>query len=90
MRTLLLLGVLLVAPILFGAIPWKPLQQAFPFLPGVAGQQFTQTTEQLEVAAAASGPGIVDLSAWAGYGVLIAWIVVILGAAAVLLKRRDA
>jgi ABC-2 type transport system permease protein len=84
------LGVLLVAPILFSAIPWKPLQQAFPFLPGVAGQQFTQTTEQLEVAASASGPGIVDLSAWAGYGVLIAWIVVILGAAAVLLKRRDA
>jgi len=84
------LGVLLVAPILFSAIPWKPLQQAFPFLPGVAGQQFTQTTEQLEAAAASSGPGIVDLSAWAGYGVLIAWIVLILGVAAVLLKRRDA
>ena len=84
------LGVLLVAPILFSAIPWKPLQQAFPFLPGVAGQQFTQTTEQLEVAAASSGPGVVDLTAWAGYGVLIAWIVVILGVAAVLLKRRDA
>ena len=84
------LGVLLVAPILFSAIPWKPLQQAFPFLPGVSGQQFTQTTEQLEAAAAASEAGVVDLSAWAGYGVLIAWVVVILGVAAVLLKRRDA
>jgi len=84
------LGVLLVAPILFSAIPWKPLQQSFPFLPGVAGQQFTQTTEQLEAAAASSGPDVVDLTAWAGYGVLIAWIVVILGVAAVLLKRRDA
>ena len=79
-----------MAPILFSAIPWKPLQQVFPFLPGVAGQQFTQTTEQLEVAAASSGPGVVDLTAWAGYGVLIAWIVLILGVAAVLLKRRDA
>ena len=28
------LGLLLVAPILFSAIPWKPLQQANPFLPG--------------------------------------------------------
>ena len=54
------LGLLLVAPILFSSIPWKPLQQAFPFLPGVAGQQFTQTTEQLEVSAEASTSGRPD------------------------------
>jgi len=83
------LGVLLVAPILFSAIPWKPLQQAFPFLPGVAGQQFTQTTEQLEAAASFSDVGA-DLTAWQGYGVLVLWVVLILGVAAVLLKRRDA
>jgi len=83
------LGLLLVAPILFSSIPWKPLQQAFPFLPGVAGQQFTQTTEQLEASAAASTVGA-DLTAWAGYGVLVLWVVIVLGAAAVLLKRRDA
>lgn len=83
------LGLLLVAPILFSAIPWEPLQQANPFLPGVAGQQFTQTTEQLEAAASFSDVGV-DLTAWQGYGVLVLWVVVVLGAAAVLLKRRDA
>jgi ABC-2 type transport system permease protein len=83
------LGLLLVAPILFGAIPWKPLTYMFPFLPGVAGQQVTQTDAQLADAAAASPIGA-DLSAWQGYGVLLVWIVVILTAAAVLLKKRDA
>ena len=84
------LGLLLVAPILFSAIPWNPLQQANPFLPGVAGQQFTQTTEQLEQAAEFAVDGVVQLSAWEGYAVLLAWIVVVLGVAAVLLKKRDA
>lgn len=83
------LGLLLVAPILFSAIPWEPLQQANPFLPGVAGQQFTQTSEQLEASAAFSDVGV-DLTAWQGYGVLVLWIVLVLGVAAVLLKRRDA
>ena len=82
------LGLLLVAPILFSAIPWKPLQEANPFLPGVAGQQFTQTTEQIETAAQFSDGTV--LTAWQGYGVLVLWIVVVLGVAAVLLKRRDA
>ncbi len=83
------LGLLLVAPILFGAIPWKPLTYMFPFLPGVAGQQVTQTDAQLELAASASPIGA-DLSAWQGYGVLLAWIVAILVPAAILLRRRDA
>jgi ABC-2 type transport system permease protein len=83
------LGLLLVAPILFSAIPWEPLQLANPFLPGVAGQQFTQTTEQLEMAASFSDVGV-DLTAWQGYGVLVLWIVVVLGVAAVLLRKRDA
>ncbi len=82
------LGLLLVAPILFSAIPWEPLQKSAPFLPGVAGQQFTQTNEQLAAAASPGGP--VDLTAWQGYGVLVLWVVIVLGVAAVLLKRRDA
>ncbi|MET0788752.1 MAG: ABC transporter permease subunit [Cellulomonas sp.] len=83
------LGLLLVAPILLSAIPWKPLTYMFPFLPGVAGQQLTQTQAQLEVSAAASPIGA-DLTAWQGYGVLVLWVVVVLGVAAVLLKKRDA
>ncbi|WP_456844531.1 ABC transporter permease subunit [Cellulomonas sp. P5_C6] len=83
------LGLLLVAPIIFGAIPWKPLTYMFPFLPGVAGQQLTQTDAQLEAAAAASPIGA-DLTAWQGYGVLLLWVAIVLGVAAVLLKKRDA
>ncbi|WP_028047354.1 ABC transporter permease subunit [Cellulomonas sp. URHE0023] len=83
------LGLLLVAPILFSAIPWKPLTYMFPFLPGVAGQQVTQTDAQLADAAASSPIGA-DLSAWQGYGVLLLWIVLTLTAASVLLKKRDA
>jgi ABC-2 type transport system permease protein len=83
------LGLLLLAPILFTSIPWKPLQVAAPVLPGMAGQQVTLTDEQVETNASFSDVGV-DLSAWEGYGVLILWIVIILGAAAVLLKRRDA
>ncbi|WP_456787917.1 ABC transporter permease subunit [Cellulomonas sp. P5_C5] len=83
------LGLLLVAPILFSSIPWKPLTLMFPFLPGIAGQQLTQTQSQLEAAAEFSDIGA-DLSAWEGYGVLVLWVVIVLGAAAVLLKKRDA
>ncbi|KQR12238.1 ABC transporter permease subunit [Cellulomonas sp. Leaf334] len=83
------LGLLLVAPILFTSIPWKPLTLMAPFLPGLAGQQVTQTDEQLEFAASFSDVGA-DLSAWEGYGVLVLWVVVVLGVAAVLLKKRDA
>ena len=82
------LGLLLVAPILFSAIPWQPLQEAAPFLPGVAGQQLTQTNEQIEQAASFSDTTV--LTALEGYGVLILWVVLVLGAAAVLLKKRDA
>ena len=31
-----------------------------------------------------------QLTAWEGYGVLVAWVVVVLAVAAVLLKKRDA
>jgi ABC-2 type transport system permease protein len=83
------LGLLLVAPILFSSIPWKPLTYMLPFLPGVAGQQVTLTDSQLAEAAASSTIGA-DLTAWQGYGVLVLWVVVILGVAAFLLRKRDA
>ena len=61
----------------------------FPFLPGVAGQQLTQTTRSSRRPPRPSTVGA-DLTAWQGYGVLVAWVVVVLGVAAVLLKKRDA
>ncbi|NUU16834.1 ABC transporter permease subunit [Cellulomonas humilata] len=84
-----ILGLLLVLPIVFSLVPWKPLQYVLPFLPGAAGQQITMTDAAIEAQAAATAVGA-DLSAWEGYGVLVAWVVVVLAIAAVLLKRRDA
>lgn len=84
-----ILGLLLVLPIVFSLVPWKPLQYVLPFLPGAAGQQITMTDASLEAQAAASTVGV-DLSAWEGYGVLVLWVVVVLGVAAILMKKRDA
>ncbi|MGY4643565.1 ABC transporter permease [Cellulomonas sp. URHB0016] len=83
------LGALLILPIMFNLIPWKPLHEASPFLPNVAGSQITQTNEQIQAMAAAN-PDIVTLTAWQGLGVLAAYVVIVLAFAAVLLKRRDA
>jgi ABC-2 type transport system permease protein len=82
------LGVLLILPILFSAIPWEPLHDIMPFLPNVAGAQITQTDAQIELMRQGNDDTV--LSAWEGFGVLSAYVVVLLAAAAVLLKKRDA
>ena len=83
------MNVVAVVVILLSAIPWKPLTYMFPFLPGVAGQQVTQTDAQLAESAQFSDIGA-DLSAWQGYAVLLVWVLAILVPAAILLKKRDA
>jgi ABC-2 type transport system permease protein len=83
------LGVLLVLPLAFQLIPWEPLNDILPFLPNVAGSQITQTAEQIQRQAEAN-PDDVTLTAWQGYGVLAGYVVILLAAAAVVLKKRDA
>jgi ABC-2 type transport system permease protein len=82
------LGLLLVIENLF-MIPWRPLQLISPFLPGTAGAKLLMTQAQLDAMTRGSHVGAV-LSAWQGYGVLLAWGAVLLGVAAVLLRRRNA
>jgi len=82
------LGLLLVIENLF-MIPWKPLQLISPFLPGTAGAKLLMTQAQLDAMTQGSHVGAV-LSAWQGYGVLLAWGAVLLAIAAVLLRRRNA
>lgn len=82
------LGVLLVLPLLF-QIPWKPLQEMAPFLPGSAGSLISQTDAQIQQVWD-STPGVAHLTAWQGYGVLLAYLVVVLGAAIFRLKKSDA
>ena len=81
------LGLLLVIQNLF-MIPWTPLQHISPFLPGTAGARVLMTQASLD----ALGQGSVGaiLSPWQGYGVLLAWVAVLLSTAAVLLRRRSA
>lgn len=70
-------------------VVWKWLQHVTPFLPASAGSRLTMTEQQL---AATNDANLyhVHLSAWQGYGVLVAWVVVILAFAAVRLRSRDA
>ncbi|NLF03824.1 MAG: ABC transporter permease subunit [Actinomycetales bacterium] len=84
----LILGLLLVIENVFAAIAWRPLQVIAPFLPARAGS--TLLVEDNFLGGASVVDGIVTLGPWQGYGVLTAWVVVLLGAACVLVRRRDA
>ncbi|GCE77491.1 ABC transporter permease [Cellulomonas biazotea] len=82
------LGLLLVIETVMSAIPWKPLQYISPFLPATAGSKITQPDELNDMMNSMSEVGA-NLSAWQGYGVLVAWVVVLVALAAFLMKRRD-
>jgi ABC-2 type transport system permease protein len=86
------IGLLLVIENLF-LFPWKPFQLISPFLPGTAGSRIMTPQAQIDLmsqaAKAQSSVGAV-LSPWQGYGVLLAWVAVLLTVAAVLLRRRNA
>jgi ABC-2 type transport system permease protein len=82
------LGLLLVIENLF-MIPWKPLQHISPFLPGTAGAKLLMTQAQLDAMTQGSTVGAV-LNPWQSYGVLVAWVAVLLAVAALLLRRRNA
>ncbi|MET0433010.1 MAG: ABC transporter permease subunit [Cellulomonas sp.] len=73
------LGLLLVVESVFALVPWTFFEKISPYLPMSAGSQLVFT----------DNPDAV-LGPWEGYGVLVAWGVVLLAAAAVLLRRRDA
>ena len=79
------LGWLLVVENLIAGIPLTFLEKISPFMPGTGGGRLLMTSDQLAV----DLPNRVDLSAWQGYGVLVAWTVVLLAIGALLLRRRD-
>jgi ABC-2 type transport system permease protein len=81
------LGLLTVIPITFSQIPWKPLQQINPFLPGNAGAMLLLPAQTGPVSPDTVG---VVLGPWQGFGVLLGWVAVLMAAAAVLLRRRNA
>ena len=81
---------LLIENIVSGvSLVWHPLQRIAPFLPGGAGQRITETNAQIATVDQANVYGI-HLTAWEGYGVLVAWVAVILVAAAIRMRSTDA
>jgi ABC-2 type transport system permease protein len=81
------LGLLLVIENLF-LIPWKPLQHISPFLPGTAGSKLLMPKEQIDLLSQGAVGAV--LGPWQGFAVLVAWVVVLMAAAAMLLRRRNA
>ncbi len=84
----IVLGLLLVVEQVVAAIPLAFFDRIEPFLPSNAGSRLVTTQENIDALNAASVGA--DLGAWQGFGVLLAWVAVLLVLAAVLLRRRDA
>lgn len=82
------LGLLLVIENVFALIPLRFFELVSPFLPSTAGSRILLDAETLAMIDTAREGA--TLTPWQGYGVLVAWVVVLLAAAAVLLRRRDA
>ena len=79
------LGLLLVVETVFALIPLAFFREVSPYLPSTAGSQVMLP----EAFGGATGGGA-DLGPWQGYGVMLAWVAVVVTVAAVLLRRRDA
>ncbi|WP_250446007.1 ABC transporter permease [Actinotalea sp. C106] len=82
------LGLLLVIEQVLSVLPLRFFEVISPFLPSTAGTRLIMDDATLEMMDAARDT--VSLSPWGGYGVLALWTVVLLAAAAVLVRRRDA
>lgn len=82
------LGLLLVVESVFAIIPLRFFQEVSPFLPSTAGGRLLMDQATVEMTAQMTSG--TQLGPWQGYGVLVAWVVVLLAAAAALLKYRDA
>lgn len=81
------IGLVLIVENVLLMLSWKPLEYVRPLLPSTAGSAVTQTPEQL----ADGGFGMAFTPGpWAGLGILLGWVVLLLAVAAVRLRTRDA
>ncbi|HEX6023860.1 MAG TPA: ABC transporter permease subunit [Solirubrobacter sp.] len=69
--------VLFVVPVIVDILPWA--ESIGPYLPGMAGLAITSTS-----------PEGLTVGPWEGFGLLCLYVVVTMGAAAVMLIKRDA
>lgn len=82
------IGFVLVIENVLNLISWEPLEYVRPFLPASAGVRVATPEAMLEMSDGMATVAV-SLSPWAGYAVLVGWVVVILAAAAVRLRTRD-
>ncbi|MDH4017044.1 MAG: ABC transporter permease, partial [Actinomycetota bacterium] len=82
------IALLLVIENVLMMIPVRAIEAISPFLPTTAGRRVLFDSEMITTVNAATDG--VHLTPWQGYAVLVAWVLVLLALAAVLLRRRDA
>ncbi|WP_291756893.1 hypothetical protein [Cellulomonas sp. 73-92] len=82
----LLFGELLVVETLLTSLSIPALQRIGAFLPQTAGLQLTRADAEI---AAAREYSTVVLTPWAGFAILVGWVVLCLVAASMTLSRRD-
>jgi ABC-2 type transport system permease protein len=82
------LATLLVIDNVIMLVPLRAFELISPFMPSAAGRRVLFDNEMLAGLDAISDGMI--LTPWQGYGVLVAWAVVVLAVAALLMRRRDA
>lgn len=80
------LGLVFVVENALGLVPWAPVRDLAAFLPTTAGARLI--TDDGTGSVVTAGGGVV-LSPWAGFGVLVAWVVAVGVVASVLVRRRD-
>lgn len=84
----IVVGLVLVIETVLSQIPLRVFELVSPFLPATAGGQLLLDEATLAfMAEMNNGP---ELTPWQGYGVLMAWVVVLLGSAILVTRRRDA
>ena len=83
----IVVGLLLVVENLLAVIPWSPIQDAAAYLPSSAGSRLLLFEAAGSVVTASDST---LLTPWAGYGVMLLWVVAVLALAGTLLRRRDA
>lgn len=82
------IALLLVVENVLMIIPLRAFEVISPFLPSTAGRRILFDAESLDSTNAFTEGA--HLSPWAGYAVLVAWVLVLGAIAAVSLRRRDA
>lgn len=82
------IALLLVIENVLMMIPVRAIEVVSPFLPTTAGRRVLFDSEMITAVNAATDGA--HLTPWQGYAVLVAWVMILLALAAVLLRRRDA